>query len=64
MKILRLLQISIELPAFTIEEAGTSKSVSLEWLADDAGKGREIGVRLESKCPQIALDNIRLDARP
>ena len=54
MKILRLLQISTELPAFTIEEAGTSKSVSLEWLADEAAKSRQIGVRLESRGPQIA----------
>jgi hypothetical protein len=55
---------AIERPAFTSEEAGTFKSVSLEWLADDAGKGREIGVRLESRGPQIAWDNVRLEAHP
>lgn len=55
---------SIELPAFTNDDAGTFKPVSLEWLADEAGKGRTIGARLESKGPQIAWDNIRLEARP
>ena len=52
---------AIELPDFTSEEAGTFKHVSLEWLADDASKGRQIGVRLESKGPQIAWDNVRLE---
>ena len=52
---------AIELPDFTSEEAGTFKHVSLEWVADDASKGRQIGVRLESKGPQIAWDNVRLE---
>ena len=55
---------AIELPAFSNKEAGAFKSVSLEWLADDAGKGRQIGVRLESRGPQIAWDNVRLQAHP
>ena len=55
---------AIELPAFSNKEAGTFKSVSLEWLADDADKGRQIGVRLESRGPQIAWDNVRLEAHP
>jgi len=55
---------AIELPAFSNKEAGTFKSVSLEWLADDTDKGRQIGVRLESRGPQIAWDNVRLEAHP
>lgn len=51
---------AIEHPVFTNDEAGAFKPVSLEWLADEGGKGRQRGARLESRGPQIAWDNVRL----
>ena len=52
---------ALDLPEFSDAEAGTFKPVILKWTATPAELGRKIGVRLESKAPQIAWDNIRLE---
>ena len=50
-----------DLPEFSESEAGTFKPVNLKWTATASVQGQKLGVRLESKAPQIAWDNIRLE---
>jgi hypothetical protein len=52
-----------ELPSFTAADAGTFKHVALTWRVPANAQGRAVGVRLESRGPQIAWDNVRLGAR-
>jgi len=52
----------VELPEFSADEAGTFKSLSLEWKVPEEAKDRMIGVRLVSDGAQTAWDNVRLEA--